>query len=218
MMSGKSLNLTHGEELRKKLVELLKLSKRTTASKRETLCDEIGINIGDIPQAMLLADDDFAKRVIKTLLDRKLERSIYQLCETLEPDFPNGIYYNHLIEIKTKIKCELEVAQYKLTGEVAHTQQQRQEPTERKPFYSLLHPQNFDLTTLLRDCVNVLDDRQGLIGLAVPYEKREFPKYFCNRLKDNLGKKDIRILETTLKPQINSVDRVLNQTQPLLSD
>jgi hypothetical protein len=164
-----------------------------------------------MPNAMSLADDDFAKRLIQTLLDRKLEQSIYYLCETLEPDFPNGIYHTHLIEIKTKIKSKLGAAQCNLTVEVAHTQQLQQEPTARKPFYSLLEPQNFDLTELIRDCVNELDDTPGLIGLAVPYEKREFPKYFCNRLKDRLGKKDIRILETTLKPQINSVDRVINQ-------
>jgi hypothetical protein len=99
-------NRLEREELRKKLVELLKLSKRTAVLKRETLCDDIGINIGDIPQAMLLADDDFAKGLIKTLLDRKLGKLLCQLCEILESDFPEGSYCNDLREIKTKLKCK----------------------------------------------------------------------------------------------------------------
>ncbi len=99
-------NRTEREELRKKLVELLKLSKRTTVLRRETLCDDVGINIGDIPQAMLLADDDFAKGLIKTLLDRKLGKSLCQLCEILESDFPEGSYFNDLREIKTQFKCK----------------------------------------------------------------------------------------------------------------
>lgn len=96
---------------REKLVELLKLSKRTTVLKRETLCDDIGINIGDIPQAMLLADDDFAKRVIKILLDRKLTNSLWKLCETLKLDFTEGNYQEDLEQLKIKLKQEQDSSQ-----------------------------------------------------------------------------------------------------------
>ncbi|MBW4502262.1 MAG: hypothetical protein KME57_22500 [Scytonema hyalinum WJT4-NPBG1] len=83
--------------------------------------------------------------------------------------------------------------------------------TTKQP-YEWLHPSNFDLNDLIKDCFNELDDRQGLIGLAVPYYKHDFPVYFCERLKDRLNKSHITIIRTTaLKPQFTSVDTVVKK-------
>jgi hypothetical protein len=80
-----------------------------------------------------------------------------------------------------------------------------------KQSHEWLNPCNFDLSELIRYCFNELDDQQGLIGLAVPYDKSNFPIYFCERLQDKLNKSHITIIETTLKPKLGSVDRVLGK-------
>ena len=80
-----------------------------------------------------------------------------------------------------------------------------------KQSHEWLNPCNFDLSELIRYCFNELDDQQGLIGLAVPYDKSNFPIYFCERLQDKLNKSHITIIETTLKPKLGSVDRVVGK-------
>ncbi|BAY44460.1 hypothetical protein SAMD00079811_20600 [Scytonema sp. HK-05] len=81
----------------------------------------------------------------------------------------------------------------------------------KQPHHEWLNPCNFDLSELIRYCFNELDDQQGLIGLAVPYDKSNFPIYFCERLQDKLNKSHITIIETTLKPKLGSVDRVVGK-------
>lgn len=91
---------------RKKLIELLKESGRITILRREVLCGDIEIDIGNIPQAMLLADNDFAKKLIDILLKRKLEESLCKLCEILKEDFSQGDYSDDLKRIDIKLNCK----------------------------------------------------------------------------------------------------------------
>lgn len=97
-------NPVRDEELRKKLVELLKLSKRTTVLRRETLCDDIGFK--NIPQAEMLDAEDFAKQLVRILFERELISSLCKLCKILEDDFPEGRYFNDLKEIKINLNCK----------------------------------------------------------------------------------------------------------------
>jgi hypothetical protein len=202
-MFGEQIDFNEREELEKKLVELLKLSKRTTVLKREALCCDIEINIGDIPQAMSLADDDFAKQIIRSLLDRKLKESLDKLCETLESQFPNGSYCDDLIKIRSKLKFE------------PSTSQPRTEQS-----YSLLAPHNFDLTRLIEDCLGkILCKNQGIVGLAIPCDDETFRKYFCERLKTALGRSNILIKPTLgLNPLTIPVEAAINSIKKHKTD
>ncbi|NMG10539.1 effector-associated domain EAD1-containing protein [Brasilonema sp. UFV-L1] len=60
--------------------------------------------------------------------------------------------------------------------------------TTTKQSYRLMNPCTFDLGELIRSCLNILEDKQGLVGLAVPYNQDPFLIYFCERLKERIGK------------------------------
>jgi hypothetical protein len=57
-----------------------------------------------------------------------------------------------------------------------------------KQSHRLLNPCNFDLSELIRNSLNLLEDKQGVVGLAVPYNQDPFLIYFCERLKERIGK------------------------------
>lgn len=63
-----------------------------------------------------------------------------------------------------------------------------QAQTTTKQSHRLMNPCKFDLGELIRSCLNILEDKQGLVGLAVPYNQDPFLKYFCERLKERIGK------------------------------
>jgi hypothetical protein len=60
--------------------------------------------------------------------------------------------------------------------------------TATKQSHRLLNPCNFDLSELIRNSLNLLEDKQGVVGLAVPYNQDPFLKHFCERLKERIGK------------------------------
>jgi len=60
--------------------------------------------------------------------------------------------------------------------------------TATKQSHRLMNPCKFDLGELIRSCLNILEDTQGLVGLAVPYNQDPFLKHFCERLKERIGK------------------------------
>ncbi|MBW4628666.1 MAG: hypothetical protein KME49_24910 [Brasilonema octagenarum HA4186-MV1] len=67
-------------------------------------------------------------------------------------------------------------------------EQLRQQQATTKQSYRLMNPCTFDLGELIRSCLNILEDKQGLVGLAVPYNQDPFLIYFCERLKERIGK------------------------------
>ncbi|NMG20654.1 S1 family peptidase [Brasilonema bromeliae] len=69
---------------RRKLIELLINSERTTDLRRETLCEDIRIDIGNISYESGLSRNEFAKKLINRLFRNKLEESLCRLCEILE--------------------------------------------------------------------------------------------------------------------------------------
>jgi hypothetical protein len=67
-------------------------------------------------------------------------------------------------------------------------EQLRQPQGTTKQSHRLMNPCAFDLGELIRSCLNILEDKQGLVGLAVPYNQDPFLIYFCERLKERIGK------------------------------
>jgi len=67
-------------------------------------------------------------------------------------------------------------------------EQLQQQQATTKQSYRLMNPCTFDLGELIRSCLNILEDQQGLVGLAVPYNQDPFLRYFCERLKERIGK------------------------------
>ncbi len=60
---------------------------------------------------------------------------------------------------------------------------------ESQPRYELAQPWNFDLTELIKCCLNdLIKQKSGLIGFGLPYENLKFLEYLCNRLKDEWGR------------------------------
>ncbi|GAA6622322.1 CHAT domain-containing protein [Scytonema sp. NUACC26] len=88
------------------LRELLQLSGRAAADRRKALCIEIGINSGDLSAIWILAENDFAVELVDLLQKRKLQSSIYKLCQKLASDFKGGGYYSKLRAIMAKINPE----------------------------------------------------------------------------------------------------------------
>lgn len=91
------------EKLTEKLTEILKASGRTESLQRQVLCQEIGFEIGTMPNAMLLSENDFGKRLINILFERKLFNTLKRLCEKLDPYFYEGDYHNDLTEIEEQL-------------------------------------------------------------------------------------------------------------------
>ncbi|QHG21213.1 effector-associated domain EAD1-containing protein [Nostoc sp. ATCC 53789] len=59
---------------------------------------------------------------------------------------------------------------------------------------SCLNPWKFDLEEFIRDCKRELlkeENKQGLVGIAVPYDVAAFSKCVCQRLKEKLGDNNI---------------------------
>ncbi|HEY9803386.1 MAG TPA: 5'-methylthioadenosine/S-adenosylhomocysteine nucleosidase [Leptolyngbyaceae cyanobacterium] len=88
------------------LKKLLIESKRTSVLKREILATDIGIKSGEIPQFMLLADDDLAKQIVDLLWKRRLREKLLNLCEILQSDFEGGEYSSKLEGIIAKLKYQ----------------------------------------------------------------------------------------------------------------
>ncbi len=65
----------------------------------------------------------------------------------------------------------------------------RTEMDGSQQIYKLLNPSNFDLSKLISDCLNILEGKQGLVGLSVLYNQDPFLKYFSERLKTRIGKR-----------------------------
>ena len=85
----------------------------------------------------------------------------------------------------------------------------------------LLNPHNFDLQQLTEDCLERILENNGLIGLAMRYNEFPFPEYFCKRLKNKLGKRSIEIKVTTLAPEYNSVEgvvEIINKNRQILQN
>ncbi len=75
-----------------------------------------------------------------------------------------------------------------------------QSRTASQPRYDLAQPGNFDLTGLIRCCVNELvKQKHGLIGFGLPYENLKFLEYLCNRLKDQWGREKFSYTYSSLK-------------------
>ena len=83
------------------LKKLLQISGRCALQKRTALCIEINLEIGNISN--ISADNDFAIELIDQLLKRKLNNSIYKLCEVLKPLFKEGGYSPNLEKILSKL-------------------------------------------------------------------------------------------------------------------
>ncbi|WP_169155914.1 NACHT domain-containing protein [Brasilonema bromeliae] len=71
--------------------------------RRETLCEDIRIDIGNISYESGLSRNEFAKKLINKLFRNKLEESLCRLCEILEEDFPQGDYSDDLRSIQKKL-------------------------------------------------------------------------------------------------------------------
>ncbi|AFZ15532.1 hypothetical protein Cri9333_4757 (plasmid) [Crinalium epipsammum PCC 9333] len=79
----------------------------------------------------------------------------------------------------------------------------------KKP-HELLNPCNFDLSELIKQCLNILDEKQGIVGLAVSYDQDPFLKYFCERLKDRLGKSNISCKDALTLNYFTPVDQAVS--------
>lgn len=90
---------------------------------------------------------------------------------------------------------------------------------ETQPRYDLPQPWNFDLSELIKRCMNELIRRKsGLIGLGLPYENLKFLEYLCNRLENEWGRERFSYIYDSLKidplslPVDRAVERVLKYT------
>ncbi|WP_414587360.1 effector-associated domain EAD1-containing protein [Scytonema sp. PCC 10023] len=83
------------------------------------------------------------------------------------------------------------------------------EPTIKQP-HTLLNPCYFDLDLLIEECLLELEEKRVLFGLSVPCDDDAFRESFCQRLKDEVGRRNIQIKRPlTLNPLVNSVDRAV---------
>jgi len=85
------------------LRNFLQLSGRAAPERREALCIKIGINPGDISAIKDIPADDFAVLLINSLINRRLENSVYKLCEELKSAFREGGYAPQLDAIAYKL-------------------------------------------------------------------------------------------------------------------
>ncbi|MDF5725604.1 MAG: CHASE2 domain-containing protein [Rhizonema sp. PD37] len=85
------------------LRQLLQISGRAASERRRSLCIEIDFNPGNISNISTIADNDFAIELIEQLQKRKLNNSIYKLCQVLKPDFQRGEYAPQLEKILFKL-------------------------------------------------------------------------------------------------------------------
>lgn len=76
--------------------------------------------------------------------------------------------------------------------------------------YQLPSPCNFDLTRLIEDSLEKVEGKHGLIGLAVPCDDDAFLENFGERLKKELGRRNIQMWpRLTLKPIHVSTDEAI---------
>ncbi|MEH2243653.1 TIR domain-containing protein [Nostoc sp.] len=81
-----------------------------------------------------------------------------------------------------------------------------------KHSYTLLNPCNFDLEQLIRESMKVLLVKtQGLFGLAIPCNDDAFRNHFCERLKEDDGISNARIINTlTLDRKKSNLEYTVN--------
>ncbi|HEY9803385.1 MAG TPA: hypothetical protein V6D25_23780 [Leptolyngbyaceae cyanobacterium] len=131
------------EQLLNQLKELLIKSKRTSEPKRETLATDIGINSGETPQFMSLANDDLAKQIVDLLWERQLIEKLLKLCEILQPDFEEGEYSSKLKDIATQLQSYLKSKNDSL--------QPTSEGYKKTKLYETLEGINTDESRLVKD-------------------------------------------------------------------
>ncbi len=87
------------------------------------------------------------------------------------------------------------------------------ENNRRLTLEKLLEPYNFDLKILARECVNMILRKHDLIGFAIPYDSYPFLVNFCERIKIDLGRKNIHPVRAPLdlKPYVMRVDRAISR-------
>lgn len=99
------------------------------------------------------------------------------------------------------------------------SQKLEQEQATTKLPHMLLNPCKFDLSELIRRCLNVLEEKHGIVGLAVSYNQDPFLKYFCERLRDRLGKSNIDCRDALTLDYRTPVDKavsIIKRYKPLL--
>ncbi len=81
---------------------------------------------------------------------------------------------------------------------------------QRIQSYQLPSPCNFDLKSLIDDSLERVEGKHGLIGLAVPCDDDAFLENFGERLKKELGRRNIQVWPRfTLKPAHVSTDEAI---------
>ncbi|MBO3460782.1 CHASE2 domain-containing protein [Aetokthonos hydrillicola Thurmond2011] len=85
------------------LRQLLQNSSRAAPERRRSLCIEIGFDPSHIINISTIPESDFAIELIDQLQQRKLNNSIYKLCQVLKPDFRGGEYAPKLEKILSKL-------------------------------------------------------------------------------------------------------------------
>jgi len=65
---------------------------------------------------------------------------------------------------------------------------------------SVSYTWKFDLDLLVEECADALEGKRGLIGLGMPCNADWFPDNFCERLRDELGRKPVLRRPLGLKP------------------
>jgi hypothetical protein len=89
-------------------------------------------------------------------------------------------------------------------------EQQPQASSRATPSYETVMIHNFDMGDLVRECLDSLLDKQGLIGFAVPCYSPIFLGNFCERLKYEWGRERIRLKPTlVIDPVHTPMDRAI---------
>jgi CHASE2 domain-containing sensor protein len=126
------------------LGKFLQLSGRAAPERREALCIKIGINPGDISAIKEIPADDFAVLLINNLINRRLENSVYKLCEELKSVFREGGYASQLDAIAYKLNPNR-------NSEPTYSNSKTQPPTEYSNEFTQSPPDtNLPLNTSFR--------------------------------------------------------------------
>ncbi len=74
----------------------------------------------------------------------------------------------------------------------------------------LPQPCNFDLTLLIEETLDLVDGKQGLLGLSIPCDVHIFLNNYCQRLKNVMDRRKTQIRPIlTLKPTNVSIDEAI---------
>ncbi len=87
----------------------------------------------------------------------------------------------------------------------------QQEHSAASPRPRFPEPCEFDLTGLMEDALPHLYGKQGLVGFVIPCMEETFRVRFCERLKKELGRKNIKIRQPLQIDPFVSIDQVVSR-------